>query len=326
MHSSKLPTITKVVGFDDRDDGVTVYHIQLSDGKVIDRRYNEILNMYENLPNAKRDIAFTFPSKTGLRKANLEQKQARVVAFDKILKLISEDDKFNSHEAYKEFVVGKHLSKLEKKIIKKFKKMEWKEFKVTDIVSFDEFFDSAAEPINSIIDLGSQVSDAHETLSGLFSEDFVRKSGVDEGDMVALIRCYLKEIKKAGGKVKLKLSDEGVPYLKIKGKHAEHVESFVTAIQSLVDTITELLQKSPEILSKIEDLASTCSEFPGKIKDEAGDLNPLKLGVALKNTTSNIKYLGGVPGEFEEVVNNTQEFIELLKKCIEETMESVDDL
>jgi hypothetical protein len=79
----------------------------------------------------------------------------------------------------------------------KFKKMERKEFKITDIQSFDDFFAKAQEPLDSMVELGEKVATAYEGLHALFEAEDAIAAGVTAGDMSALVAHYIKEIKKS---------------------------------------------------------------------------------------------------------------------------------
>jgi len=91
---------------------------------------------------------------------------------------------------------GGKAGKAAKGAAHKFKKMERKEFKITDIQSFDDFFAKAQDPLDSMVELGEKVATAYDGLTGLFEADDVISAGVTPGDMQALIAHYIKEIKK----------------------------------------------------------------------------------------------------------------------------------
>jgi hypothetical protein len=204
--------------------------------------------------------------------------------------------------------------------VSKFKKIERKEFKVTDVGSFDDFFGKCQEPVDTICGLGEKVALSYDQLSELFKADEVVAAGIPDGDMSALVTYYVKEIKKVdGGDFKIEI-DDGKPELEIKGKHAGRVEDFVNAIQEMVTNIIEFVETCPELVEQLVGFGEECASFPGKIQEEAAGLSPLKIPGALKKTTENIKYLGGVPGEFKTVLEHVKDFLKLLKDCASATI------
>jgi hypothetical protein len=168
--------------------------------------------------------------------------------------------------------------------------------------------------------LGGKVADGYEQIHALFEAEEVVKAAVPPGDVGALLRYYQKEIKKIdGGDFKVEIDDEFMPSLEIKGKHAGHVSDFVEALQAMVESIKEFIETAPGLVEQLAEFGQECADFPSKIQDEAAGMSPLKIPGALKKTSDNIKYLGGVPNEFKEVYENVKDFLKLLKQVAEET-------
>jgi len=327
-------SVVGVVAFEERGDGVTVYHIKLSNGEVLKRRYNDIRKMYERLPDhEKKRLHLTFPGKTGFRKANDEDKNKRLAAFDRLMKTISSEVALSSSPAFYSFMSGEKMKKTakgnekgkdDKKKKSAFRKLVRKDFKETEIESFDEFFGKLKEPLDTVCDLSDNLADAHDALASAFEEAFVISAGIVEGDLKGLITYYMAEIKKAAGDVKIKVSSKFEPKIKFKGKHAKHVESFIESLTTLVVAITEFVTTAPDLVDQITEFAQECQDFPMKVKDEAPGMSPMKIPGAIKKTTDNVKYLGGVPNEFKEFYENVKQLVTLLETCITETF-GVDD-
>jgi hypothetical protein len=320
-------SVVGVVAFEERGDGVTVYHIKLSNGEVLKRRYNDIRKMFDKLPeHEKKRLHLTFPGKTGLRKANDEDKNKRLAAFDRLMKTISDQAALNSSPAFHAFLSGEKMKKAKgekgKKDDKKkhgFKKMTRKDFKETEIESFDTFFEKLKEPLDTVNDLSENLADAHDSMAECFKEPFVVSAGIVDGDLKGLITYYMVEIKKAAGDVKMKVNDDFEPKIKFKGKHAKHVETFIEALTTLITAVTEFVSTAPDLIEQIAELATECQDFPMKVKDEAPSLSPMKIPGAIKKTTDNVRYVGGVPGEFKEFFENVKQLLTLLEACITET-------
>jgi hypothetical protein len=313
-------TVQGVVAFEERSDGVTVYLIKLSNGDVLKKRYKEIAAMFKALPAADvKRLQMTIPGKTGFRAATLEEKNQRLNAFDKVMKQIAGEPSLVQSKAFQAFLVQDKGKDLGDKLAKKFGKIHRKEFKITEVASFDSFFEKVAAPLDTVCELSDSIATAHETLSELFQESFVIAAGVANGDMKALFEYYFSEMQKASGKFKLKLSDNGEPKLKIKGSHAKHVVKFVEAIEVLVEAVVGFVTTAPDLIEQLVDLGNECAEFPQRIKDEAMGMNPLKIPGATKKLLDNVKYLGGVPGEFKEAMTNIQEFLGMIQTCAEAT-------
>lgn len=173
--------------------------------------------------------------------------------------------------------------------------------------------------MDTVCELSDNVATAHETLSGLFQESCVIAANVLNGDMKALFLFYFEEIKKASGRVKLKLSHSGEPKLKVKGSHAHHVEKFVDALIIVIEAVVAFVTTAPDLIEQLIALGNECAEFPQRIKDEALTMSPLKIPVATKKTVDNVKYLGGVPNEFKEAMTNIQEFLGVIQTVAEAT-------
>jgi hypothetical protein len=328
-------TVVGVVAFEERGDGVTVYHIKLSNGDVLKRRYNDIRKMWERLPeHEKKRLKLPFPGKTGFRKATEEEKNKRLAAFDRLMKTISGEPALTSSPAFHAFLTGvkakkpgkggggkEKAAKDGKKAMKSaFKRMVRKEFKETEIESFDDFFGKVKEPLDTINDLSEKVADAVDALSKTFTESFVVAAGVADGDMKALLAYYMKEMKAADGKIKFKLSSKGEPKIKFKGnKHAKHILEFIETMTDLITAIFDFVTTAPDLVEQVTELAQECADFPMKVKDEAPGMNPMKIPGAIKKTTDNVKYLGGVPGEFKEFYENVKQLLSILQLCITET-------
>jgi len=203
----------------------------------------------------------------------------------------------------------------------KFKKMHRKEFKEVDVEEFDDFFGKVQDPLDSICELGEKVANSYDQIHELFEAEEVVHAGVPHGDMKALFSFYIKEIKKLdGGDFKFELSDDFMPEMEIKGKHAGRVGDFVEALQGMVDNITEFVEKCPELAEQLVEFGLACAEFPAKLPDVAMGMSPLKIPGAIKKTAENVKYLGGVPGEFKEIFDNIKNVLKLLKDVANETM------
>jgi len=304
-------------------------------GRFSKKRYNDIRKMFERLPDhEKKRMHLTFPGKTGLRKANDEDKNKRLAAFDKLMKVVSSEPSLNSSPAFHAFLSGEKQVKKpkgkdgkgkdDKKKKSGFKKMTRKDFKETEIESFDEFFGKLKDPLDTVNDLSENLAEAHDALAVAFEEPFVISAGIVEGDFKGLISYYMVEIKKAAGDVKIKVSDDFEPKIKFKGKHAKHVEAFIETLTALVDAITSFVTTAPDLVDQISECAQECQDFPMKVKDEAPGLSPMKIPGAIKKTTDNVKYLGGVPGEFKEFYENVKQLLTLLETCITETFGPAD--
>jgi len=297
----------------------------MSNNQPVRRRYNEIRKMYDDLPPAeKKKLHLTCPGKTGIRKANTTEKNDRLAAFDKLFRAIASEPALAHSKAMKQFVAGKQkktaAEKGAKKLIKGFKKMERKDFKHTDVHSFDQFFSKVQDPLDTICDLSGAVATAHDAISESFKESYIVSAGIHDGDMKALFAFYFVEIKKVdGGDFKVKLTDNGAIKLKIKGKHAKHIVDFLEAVEKLASAVLEFVEKAPELVEQVQAFAEECADFPDKIQAEAPGMNPLKLPGAIKKTSDNVKYLGGVPAEFKEVFENIKAFLKLLKDIADET-------
>jgi len=329
-------SVVGVVAFEERGDGVTVYHIKMSNGEVLKRRYNDIRKMFERLPeHEKKRLHLAFPGKTGLRKANDEEKNKRLAAFDRLFKTISQEVALSSSPAFNAFLTGEKAKKGgkeekggkgkdDKKKKHGFKKITRKDFKETEIESFDDFFGKLKEPLDTVCDLSDNLADAHDSLAGAFEEPFVISAGIVEGDLKGLITYYMGEIKKASGDVKIKVSHKFEPKIKFKGKHAKHVEHFIESLTTLIVAVAEFVTTAPDLIDQISEFAQECQDFPMKVKDEAPGLSPMKIPGAIKKTTDNVKYLGGVPGEFKEFYENVKQLVTLLETCITETFGAAD--
>jgi len=317
------------VAFEERKDGITVYLVKLSNGEVLKKRYKEFRTMHAGLPEGeKKRLGLAIPGKTGFRAATLDEKNQRLAAFDKLLKQVAAENSLRQSKSFQAFINKKKEGKdVGDKVAKKFAKMVRKEFKITEVDSFDSFFEKAAAPLDTICDLSDKVSEAHETLVGLFQESYVITAGIMNGDMKALFEYYFGEMKKASGRLKLKISSSGEPKLKVKGKHAKHIETFVEALTTIIEAITDFVTTAPDLVEQVQELATECSEFPGRIKDEAVGMNPLKIPGATKKTLDNTKYLGGVPGEFKEAMQNIQDLLAIIQTVAEATFgtDSVSD-
>jgi len=329
--------VVGVVAFEERGDGVTVYHIKLSNGEVLKRRYNDIRKMFEKLPDhEKKRLHLAFPGKTGLRKANDEEKNKRLATFDRLMKTIASEVALSSSPSFRAFLTGEKVKKdkeekgkakggEEKKKKSSFKKLVRKDFKETEIESFDDFFEKVKEPLDTVVDLSDNVADAHDSLAKSFEEPFVISAGIVEGDLKGLLTYYMGEIKKASGHVKIKVNSKFEPKIKFKGKHAKHVEAFIDSLTTLITAIAEFVTTAPDLIDQISELAQECQDFPMKVKDEAPSLSPMKIPGAIKKTTDNVKYLGGVPNEFKEFYDNVKHLVTLLETCITETFGPADD-
>jgi len=243
------------------------------------------------------------------------------------MRQIAAEQGLNHSKAFQAFLVDSDKKDLGDKLAKKFAKMVRKEFKITEVYSFDEFFEKCAAPLDTVCELSDNVATAHETLSGLFTEHCVVSAGVQTGDMKALFTFYFDEMLKSSIKMKLKISSHGHPKLKVKGNsHAKHVANFVEALQTLVESIISFVQTAPDLVEQIAELATECQEFPSRIKNEAASMNPMKIPGATKKTLDNVKYLGGVPEEFKEAMQNIQELLGILQTCVEATFGPGDDM
>lgn len=200
-----------------------------------------------------------------------------------------------------------------------------KDFKETEIESFDDFFAKLKEPLDTVNDLSENLADAHDALDQAFEEPFVISAGIVEGDLKGLITYYMGEIKKASGDVKIKVNSKFEPKIKFKGKHAKHVEAFIESLTTLVEAIYNFVTTAPDLVDQIAEFAQECQDFPMKVKDEAPGMNPMKIPGAIKKTTDNVKYLGGVPNEFKEFFDNVKQLVTLLETCITETFGTADD-
>jgi hypothetical protein len=203
----------------------------------------------------------------------------------------------------------------------KFKKMHRKEFKETDVGAFDDFFGKVQEPLDSVCEMGEKVANSVDQVHELFHADEVVHAGVVAGDLKGLFTFYIKEIRKVdGGDFKFDIDDEFKPELKIKGKHAGRVEDFVSALEEMVANVTEFVEKCPELIAQIAEFGLECADFPAKLQGEAMGMSPLKIPGAIKKTAENVKYLGGVPGEFKEIFENIKNLLKLLKDVATETV------
>lgn len=220
-----------------------------------------------------------------------------------------------------------------KKLRKVLKKINREPFKWLDVSDFDSFFQKCQAPLDTLGDLSGNMADAHDALQDSFDEQFVKDagmcfpalhdpgshpSGVQEGDLKALIVYNLHEIKKASGHVKIDLDDSFRPELRVTGKHARHVEIFVSALEKLVTAIQEFVSGAPDLVEQLSTFAEECSGFPEKLQSIDG-ISPLKMPMITKKLADNIKFLGGVPGEFKECYDNVKDLLKLLKDCVEET-------
>jgi hypothetical protein len=322
-------TPVSVTSYEDREDGVAFYTIQLSNNSTIKRRYNDIRKLYDALPGSeKKRLHLSCPGKTGIRKPTVAEKNDRLAAFDKLFRTIGAEPTLYNSKACQAFLAGKpqkdktakDAKKAGKKIVKGFKKLERKDFKITEVQSFDDFFHKCQEPLDTICNLSENVASAHDAISDTFKESFVVSAGVQGGDMRALFKLMFAEVKKVdGGDFKVKLTDRGELKLKIKGKHAGHVLTFIEAVEKLVTAIAEFVTTAPDLIEQIQAFADECQTFPDKVQAEVPGMSPLKVPGAIKRTSDNCKYIGGVPNEFKEVYENIKAFAKLLKDVADET-------
>jgi len=243
--------------------------------------------------------------------------------FDKMMKSVAAEPSLVQSKAFQAFLIQDKGKDLGDKLAKKFGKIHRKEFKITEVYNFDQFFEKVAAPLDTVCELSDSIATAHETLSGLFAESFVVAAGIVNGDMKALFEYYFVEMQKATIRLKLKLSSNGEPKLKIKGNSsAKHLASFIEALEVLIEAVVGFVTTAPDLIEQLVDLGNECAEFPQRIKDEAMGMNPLKIPGATKKLLDNVKYLGGVPGEFKEAMTNIQEFLAMIQTCAEATFGS----
>lgn len=99
-------SITGVIDFRDID-GATFYHLQLSDGQLLMRRYSQIHWMYDHLPvgTALEKLSqIAFPRKTGVRNANKVEKSFRLEQFDSLFKMIVVEPSLVGSKAFQYFL------------------------------------------------------------------------------------------------------------------------------------------------------------------------------------------------------------------------------
>jgi len=102
-------SITGVIDFRDID-GATFYHLQLSDGQLLMRRYSQIHWMYDHLPvgTALEKLSqIAFPRKTGVRNANKVEKSFRLEQFDSLFKMIVVEPSLVGSKAFQYFLEDK---------------------------------------------------------------------------------------------------------------------------------------------------------------------------------------------------------------------------
>jgi len=206
---------------------------------------------------------------------------------------------------------AKETAKAVKKVLEN---LEYKEFKNLGLPEIDSWFESVADVVDSVVEMGEACDTANEGVLKLLEAQEVIDAGVEDKTVKGIVIFLAKTTKAKGGKVSIE--DGKLVVTSAEGCGAGWL--IFDGVSKLVDALSTFVEEVPQLYPKLETFVEESKAMPDKIQSSATALgNPMKVPGIVKNGATNIKILGGVPGALKEAVTACTELLKTLKEALE---------
>jgi len=196
--------------------------------------------------------------------------------------------------------------------------LEWKEFKKVEIDDVDAWFDSVAEVINTIKELGEACDTANEGVLKLCEAKELIDDGVKEKTVGAVVRYMVKTVKVKGGSVKVEIDGDGKLTLKVEGEGCGAGWDVFDGVMKLVEALNKFVHEMITMEPKVEEFVKKTEEITEKIEAGAqGAPNPIKAATIAKNGAHDVKVLAAIPKVIVEAIKSVKELLTTLKEICE---------
>jgi len=186
--------------------------------------------------------------------------------------------------------------------------------KKLDLPDIDSWFDSVAEIVNTVKDLGEACDTAQEGVIKCCEAQEMIDEGVEDKSVKNVIMYMVKTTKKKGGTISFadgKLVVTGAD-------DCGPGWALFDGVSKLVEALMTFVKEIPEMYPKIETFVTESIAIPDKIQAAATSMNPLKVPTLIKNGALNVKLLGSVPGVMKAAVQSTSDLVKMIKDVIDD--------
>jgi len=193
--------------------------------------------------------------------------------------------------------------------------LEWKDFKKLGLPDIDSWFDSVAEIVNTVADLGEACDTAQEGIMKCLEATEMIEAGVEDKTVKGVVKYMVKTTKAKGGTITF----SGNKLVVTGAEGCGPGWLIFDGVNKLVEALITFIKEIPELYPKIETFVQETAALPDKIQSAAAGLgNPMKIPGIVKNGATNIKILGSVPGVMKSSVESCKSLMETIKDAIED--------
>ena len=180
----------------------------------------------------------------------------------------------------------------------------------TKIPEFDELFDQAAEPLETIAGINKSVHAAMNKFMKACHVMIIKDHTVKDAVLV-MLTCFSVSCNGDFSKISPKLDLEP-PFITIEiEKLDKFCHAALEAFGELVEAVGGVAEKCEPLVEQIKGLAEQCAEFPGKATEavQGANLGLMDGAKAIKATGSNVVKLGKAPTILGDLLKTAGEAI-----------------
>ena len=187
----------------------------------------------------------------------------------------------------------------------------------TKIDEFDEVFDAAMEPLETIAKLHKSINSTMSAYEKACHVMCIKEHTIKDALQVMLMCCSAAiggDWKKLDAKVTQK-----APFIKIDTKKVDpSVHEMLAAFEAFVEAAAEIPEKAEPLVEQIQAMAEKCADFPGKATEAVQNAN---LGLmdgakAIKACGSNVVKLGKAPSILSELIKTGTDALAAFGDCV----------
>ena len=178
----------------------------------------------------------------------------------------------------------------------------------TKIDDFDEVFDAAMEPLETIAKLNKSI---HKTMGDFEKACHVMciKEHTIKDALQVMLMCCSAAVAGDWKNLDAKVTQKA-PFIKIDTKKVDaSVHEMLAAFEAFVEAAAEIPEKAEPLVQSISDLAEKCADFPSKATEavQSANLGLMDGAKAIKACGSNVVKLGKAPGILQDLIKTGTE-------------------
>jgi len=201
------------------------------------------------------------------------------------------------------------------KVVKTLEGLEWKEFKKLGADELDQWFDSVAEVVNTLAELGEACDQANEGILQLCEAKEMVDDGVKEKSVKSVFMYFVKTTKAKNAEVKIVESD-GKITIEVSGEGCGAGWLIFDGIIKLLDALNTFVEKVPELIPKMEEFAEASKTMDEKLQTAAESAG-LKAPIMLKNGASNLKIVAAIPNVMKKAVEAVKTLLTTIRDILQ---------